>query len=79
MGSEDYPYKGVLDVLANKCFASGTNAWTDVDHTAYTLTTAGSAGFCSLLPIYMDHIFHPTLKVRCTVYTFDWQKHINKW
>lgn len=28
MGSEDYPYKGVLDILANKCFASGTNAWT---------------------------------------------------
>ncbi|OXA50789.1 Presequence protease 2, chloroplastic/mitochondrial [Folsomia candida] len=61
MGSEDYPYKGVLDILANKCFASGTNAWTDVDHTAYTLTTAGSEGFCNMLGIYMDHIFHPIL------------------
>lgn len=28
MGSEDYPYKGVLDSLANRCFADGTNAWT---------------------------------------------------
>lgn len=28
MGSEDYPYKGVLDRLANRCLASGTNAWT---------------------------------------------------
>ncbi len=49
MGSENYPYKvikvvelifeGVLDRLANRCFARGTNAWTDTDHTAYTLTT----------------------------------------
>ena len=61
MGSEDYPYKGVLDILANKCYASGTNAWTDIDHTAYTLTTAGADGFCSMLPIYLDHVFYPTL------------------
>ena len=27
LGSEDYPYAGVLDLLANKVFASGTNAW----------------------------------------------------
>ena len=40
LGSEDYPYKGVLDKLANRCLARGTNAWTDVDHTAYTVTTA---------------------------------------
>ncbi|KAK6028144.1 hypothetical protein OSTOST_05817, partial [Ostertagia ostertagi] len=40
MGSKKYPYKGVLDVIANRCLASGTNAWTDQDHTAYTLSTA---------------------------------------
>ena len=28
LGSELYPYKGVLDLLANRCLASGTNAWT---------------------------------------------------
>lgn len=28
LGSEDYPYKGVLDLVANRCLASGTNAWT---------------------------------------------------
>ncbi|PIO74794.1 peptidase M16 inactive domain protein, partial [Teladorsagia circumcincta] len=39
MGSKKYPYKGVLDVIANRCLASGTNAWTDQDHTAYTLST----------------------------------------
>ena len=31
LGSEDYPYKGVLDLLANRCLASGTNAWTDTE------------------------------------------------
>lgn len=25
LGSEEYPYKGVLDLLANRCLASGTS------------------------------------------------------
>ncbi|KAI9309061.1 Metalloenzyme, LuxS/M16 peptidase-like protein [Cunninghamella echinulata] len=61
LGSERYPYKGVLDLLANRSIAQGTNAWTDVDHTCYTITTAGSQGFLNLLPIYIDHILYPTL------------------
>lgn len=61
LGSEDYPYKGVLDSLANRCLASGTNAWTDVDHTAYTVEVAGSEGFLNLLPVYLDHVLYPTL------------------
>ncbi|XP_069192343.1 uncharacterized protein C05D11.1 isoform X2 [Procambarus clarkii] len=61
LGSEDYPYKGVLDLLANRCLASGTNAWTDTDHTAYTVQTAGSEGFLNLLPVYLDHLLYPTL------------------
>ncbi|ORZ20228.1 Metalloenzyme, LuxS/M16 peptidase-like protein [Absidia repens] len=61
LGSEQYPYKGVLDSLANRAIAQGTNAWTDVDHTCYTITTAGSQGFLDLLPIYVDHILYPTL------------------
>ncbi|XP_046735682.1 uncharacterized protein C05D11.1-like [Diprion similis] len=61
LGSEKYPYKGVLDLLANRCLASGTNAWTDTDHTCYTMTTAGSEGFLSLMPIFLEHILYPTL------------------
>lgn len=61
LGSESYPYKGILDDIANRCLARGTNAWTDVDHTAYTLETAGSEGFISMLPIYLDHILFPQL------------------
>lgn len=63
LGSEDYPYKGVLDLLGNRCLASGTNAWTDKDHTNYTMTTVGSEGFLSLMPIYLDHILFPNLTV----------------
>lgn len=61
MGSRRYPYKGLLDTLANRGFSNGTNAWTDQDHTAYTISTAGEQGFLQLLPIYVDHILFPTL------------------
>ncbi|KAK3733082.1 hypothetical protein QZH41_008418 [Actinostola sp. cb2023] len=61
MGSEDYPYKGMLDLLANRCLAQGTNAWTATDHTSYTIETAGSEGFLNLLPIYLDHVLYATL------------------
>lgn len=61
LGSQQYPYKGVLDSLANRAFAQGTNAWTANDHTAYTLTTAGADGFLRMLPVYCDHVFFPTL------------------
>ena len=65
MGSELYPYKGILDKLANRCCADGTNAWTATDHTCYTLTTAGAEGCMSMLPIYADHILYPTLTDEC--------------
>ncbi|KAF5377430.1 hypothetical protein D9615_005325 [Tricholomella constricta] len=61
MGSEKYPHKGILDLLANRGFSNGTNAWTDTDHTAYTISTAGEQGFLQLLPIYVDHILYPTI------------------
>jgi Zn-dependent M16 (insulinase) family peptidase len=32
-----------------------------MDHTCYTLTTAGAEGVKQLLPVYMDHILYPTL------------------
>ena len=61
MGSEKYPYKGILDLFANRGFSQGTNAYTDTDHTAYTVATAGGQGFLQLLPIYVDHILFPTI------------------
>lgn len=60
MGSRHYPYKGLLDTLGNRLFLA-TNAWTGVDQTVYTLTTAGWQGFRALLPVYLDHLVNPTL------------------
>lgn len=55
--------KGLLDLLANRCLAQGTNAWTATDHTCYTIETAGSEGFINMLPIYLDHVLYATLTV----------------
>ncbi|KAA8906288.1 Metalloenzyme, LuxS/M16 peptidase-like protein [Sphaerosporella brunnea] len=60
MGSRSYPYKGILDRLATRAY-SETNAWTATDHTAYTLDTAGWAGFAQILPVYLEHTLLPTL------------------
>jgi len=61
LGSEQYPFKGVLDTAANRLFARGTNAWTATDHTAYTACHAGADGLLTLLPVYADHVLFPTL------------------
>lgn len=60
MGSKTYKYKGLLDKLAARAYST-TNAWTAVDHTAYTLDTAGWDGFAQILPVYLEHIIVPTL------------------
>ena len=60
MGSKSYRYKGVLDKLATRAYST-TNAWTSTDHTAYTLDTAGWAGFAQILPVYLEHVIVPTL------------------
>lgn len=60
MGSKSFRYKGVLDKLATRAY-SNTNAWTATDHTAYTLDTAGWAGFAQILPVYLEHVLLPTL------------------
>ena len=61
MGSERWPYKGVLDMIANRSLSQGTNAWTDVDHTCYTMDVAGQQGALQLLPVYLDHVLYPTI------------------
>lgn len=60
MGSKSYRYKGLLDKLAARAYST-TNAWTAVDHTAYTLDTAGWDGFAQILPVYLEHVIVPTL------------------
>jgi Zn-dependent M16 (insulinase) family peptidase len=60
MGSRSYKYKGFLDKLGTRAY-SNINAWTATDHTAYTLESAGWAGFAQILPVYLDHLVVPLL------------------
>ena len=59
-GSERYP-KGLLQALGNHCLSGNVNAYTALNHTCYTVDTAGSEGFLILLPVYLDCILFPTL------------------
>jgi Zn-dependent M16 (insulinase) family peptidase len=61
-GSKNYPYRGYLDSLANRCLSTGTNAYTMEDNTGYTLVTAGAEGTINILPIFLDHVIQPTLR-----------------
>ncbi|KAM3076092.1 hypothetical protein ACMFMG_006389 [Clarireedia jacksonii] len=60
MGSRSYPYKGLLDKLSTRTY-SYANAWTAIDHTTYTLETAGWEGFAQILPVYLEHLILPTI------------------
>ncbi|KAJ3108155.1 hypothetical protein HDU97_002067 [Phlyctochytrium planicorne] len=60
-GSKAFPERGFLDTLATRCLSSGSNAYTAEDHTAYTITTAGSEGMMEMLPVFMDHVLEPLL------------------
>ena len=48
-------------MLGNRAFSDRTTAWTDTDHTAYHVSTAGGQGFLQLLPVFLDHVLYPTL------------------
>lgn len=61
-GSQDYPERGYLDRLATLCQSHGTNAYTTDDHTCYTFVTSSLDGLLRLLPVFLDHIFRPTLE-----------------
>ena len=44
------------------CLGDGTNAWTDVDHTAYEASTAGWEGMIVMAPLLLEHTLCPTLR-----------------
>lgn len=60
MGSQKYPFKGLLDNLSTRAY-SHTNAYTGIDRTVYELEAAGWESFVQILPIYLDHLISPTL------------------
>ncbi|KAJ1805610.1 hypothetical protein LPJ75_005266, partial [Coemansia sp. RSA 2598] len=61
-GSKQYPHRGYLDAMAVCNFSEGTNAWTDVDHTCYTLSASSEQAVANMLPVYLDHVLNPLLR-----------------
>ncbi|KAI9201919.1 Metalloenzyme, LuxS/M16 peptidase-like protein [Polychytrium aggregatum] len=61
-GSKHFENRGYLDYLATRCLSTGTNAYTTEDHTGYTITTAGAEGMLEIIPVFLDHVLHPTLR-----------------
>ncbi|KAJ1870561.1 hypothetical protein LPJ57_005333 [Coemansia sp. RSA 486] len=61
-GSKRHPDRGYLDALAVCNFSQGTNAWTAVDHTCYTLSASSEQAVANLLPVYLDHVLNPLLR-----------------
>eukprot|EP01062_Namystynia_karyoxenos_P066480 TRINITY_DN60405_c0_g1_i1.p1 TRINITY_DN60405_c0_g1~~TRINITY_DN60405_c0_g1_i1.p1 ORF type:complete len:1128 (+),score=331.08 TRINITY_DN60405_c0_g1_i1:74-3457(+) len=60
MGSSSHR-RGLLDLLATRCGADGTNAYTEDDHTCYEFNVAGEEGLCTVLPVFLDHVLCPQL------------------
>lgn len=61
MGSRHHPQQGYLDYISAQHYSLGTNATTYRDMTTYELTTVNPKSLSILLPVYLDHIFHPLL------------------
>ncbi|SSD60544.1 uncharacterized protein SCODWIG_02305 [Saccharomycodes ludwigii] len=59
-GSKKYPYKGFLKTAGNRCMCD-INTWDSADHVIYSLSSTGWEGFKKILPVYVDHLFNPTL------------------
>ncbi|PVU96066.1 hypothetical protein BB559_002511 [Furculomyces boomerangus] len=60
-GSKHFPERGYLDALASLNYSNGTNAYTNSDHTVYTLETAGELGIFNTLPVFLDGVLNPNL------------------
>ncbi|KAL0206576.1 hypothetical protein P9112_001883 [Eukaryota sp. TZLM1-RC] len=61
LGSEHFKHKGTLDKIATLSLSDGTNAHTFIDQTVYSCVCAGNEGILQLLPVYIDHLFRPTI------------------
>lgn len=65
LGSRKYPQQGYLDYISAQYYSLGTNATTYRDMTTYELTSVNHQSLSTLLPVYLDHIFHPLLTKDC--------------
>lgn len=60
-GSKLYPCNDYLNQTIQRFVNNGTNAWTATDHTCYTAETIQQIGLQTIIPVFLNHIFYPTL------------------
>ena len=71
--SEDYPYKEVLDLMANRCLAKRTNAWTDTDlQYSFALDAPAVVDFDYALTGSLNPISHLLCRLHITRPSIDW-------
>ncbi|GAA5858806.1 hypothetical protein JCM8547_004996 [Rhodosporidiobolus lusitaniae] len=59
--SQHYPFSGILDAVANRMLTQGSNAWTAVDNTTYTVESCSEEGLLQVIPVYLDHVLFPLM------------------
>ncbi len=61
LGSDLYPFKGVLDTSPTALSPAAPTLGPPTTTPLTRSPTAGSDGFLRMLPVYLDHVFFPTL------------------
>ncbi|KAJ1890469.1 hypothetical protein LPJ66_007459, partial [Kickxella alabastrina] len=60
-GSEKYPYRGYIDLMASHNLGQPMNAATYRDMTMYKFVGLCQEGAANVLPVALDHIMHPII------------------
>ncbi|KAI7834694.1 hypothetical protein BX661DRAFT_3231 [Kickxella alabastrina] len=60
-GSEKYPYRGYIDLMASHNLGQPMNAATYRDMTTYKFVGLCQEGAANVLPVALDHIMHPII------------------
>lgn len=67
-GSENCPHYSNLYFWNNRNLGNIISGNVLKDRTYFTLSAAGSKAFLTLMPMFVDHILYPSLKVKICVY-----------
>lgn len=67
-GSEKYPVRELMHVLANTSVADELNAYTSDDYTCYVVRTKNETDFYNLSDVYMSSVLFPQLRTEPNIF-----------
>lgn len=67
-GSEKYPVRDMMHILANSSVAEELNAYTSDDYTCYVVRTKNEADFYNLSDVYMDAVLNPLVRTEPNIF-----------